>query len=262
MKKLFVLLLISILLISCVSCGKEESKEKTDLEYVQDKGVLVVGITDFAPMDYIDESGKWIGFDADMANLFAESLGVKAEFLEIDWDYKVMTLDSKDIDCVWNGMTLTEEVKSAMETSNPYSNNSQVVVLKKDIIANVKSADDLKGLSVVAEAGSAGAEVLKGLGIEFMGAETQSAALMEVAAGTSDAAVVDVLMADAMTGEGTSYTDLSYTLPLNDELYGVGFRKGSDLAVKLNEFFKVKYDDGTMMSLAEKYGIDASIIVQ
>lgn len=100
-----------------------------DVAYIKGKGNLIVGITDFAPMDYQDESGEWIGFDADMARMVAEKLGVKAEFVEIDWDNKVMELDSKNIDVVWNGMTLTNEVKEAMETTNPYCNNAQVVVV-------------------------------------------------------------------------------------------------------------------------------------
>lgn len=101
----------------------------SDVTYIQDKGTLIVGITDFAPMDYKDEAGQWIGFDADMAKIVAEKLGVEAEFVEIDWDNKIMELDSKNIDVVWNGMTLTDEVKAAMECSNAYCNNAQVVVV-------------------------------------------------------------------------------------------------------------------------------------
>lgn len=105
------------------------SEEDSDVAYIQDKGTLIVGITDFAPMDYKDESGEWIGFDADMARLVAEKLGVEAQFVEIDWDNKIMELDSKNIDVVWNGMTLTSETTSAMECSNPYCNNAQVIVV-------------------------------------------------------------------------------------------------------------------------------------
>lgn len=103
----------------------------SDVAYIQDKGTLIVGITDFAPMDYKDASGEWIGFDADMARIVAEKLGVEVQFVEIDWDNKIMELDSKNIDVVWNGMTLTAEVKAAMECSNAYCNNAQVVITKK-----------------------------------------------------------------------------------------------------------------------------------
>lgn len=250
------------MVLSLAACGKKDTEPKTDAEYVQKKGTLIVGITDFAPMDYQDAKGEWIGFDAEMAKLFAESLGIKAEFMEIEWDYKEMTLDAKTIDCIWNGMTLTDAVKEAMETSNAYADNAQVLIVKKDKADSIKSKDDLKGLNIVVENGSAGAEVLDDLGIAYMGNETQAGALMEVSAGTSDAAVIDILMAMAMTGEGTSYENLTYVLPLNSELYGVGFRKGSDLAAKLNEFFVKAYADGTMQKIADIYGIADSIVEQ
>lgn len=102
--------------------------EESDVAYIQDKGTLIVGITEFEPMDYKDENGEWIGFDADMAKLVAEKLGVDIEFIVIDWSNKIMELDSKSIDVVWNGMTLTDEVKGSMECTNPYFNNAQVVV--------------------------------------------------------------------------------------------------------------------------------------
>lgn len=110
-------------------CEYEEAAEDSDVAYIVEKGTLIVGITEFAPMDYKDDDGEWIGFDADMAKLVAEKLGVKVQFVEIDWDNKIMELDSKNIDVVWNGMTLTTEVTSAMECTNAYCNNAQVVVV-------------------------------------------------------------------------------------------------------------------------------------
>ena len=235
---------------------------ESDLEYVKNKGKLVVGITDFAPMDYKDKDGKWIGFDADNATAFAKSLGVDVEFIEVDWDNKIMELDSKSIDCVWNGMTLTDEVKNSMETSKPYCENAQVVVVKAADADKYKDTDSLKDLKFAAEAGSAGAAEVKKLGLKCTELTTQADALMEVQAGTSDACVIDLLMAGAMIGEGTSYTDLTYTVKLNSEEYGVGFRKGSDLAQKLNDFFKASYADGSMIETAETYGVQAAVIEQ
>ena len=107
------------------------ASEDSDVEYIKDKGTLIVGITDFAPMDYQDGSDEWIGFDADMAKKVAGELGVEVKFVVIDWDTKTMELNSKNIDVVWNGMTLTDEVKSAMECTNAYCNNAQVVVVAK-----------------------------------------------------------------------------------------------------------------------------------
>ena len=260
MKKLIAVLLAAMLLLTLGACAKKEPA--TDLEYVKDKGTLVVGITDFAPMDYKNDAGEWVGFDADMAKAFAESLGVKVEFVEIDWDNKVLELDGKSIDCVWNGMTLTDEVKSAMECSNAYCNNAQVVIVPADKASEYQTVESVKDLTFAAEAGSAGEAELTALGYTVTPVKAQSDALMEVAAGTSDAAVIDSLMAAAMVGEGTGYASLTYTCGLNSEEYGVGFRKGSDLAQKLNDFFKASYADGSMMQIAETYGVQAAIIEQ
>lgn len=238
------------------------ASEESDLAYVQGKGTLVVGITDFEPMDYKDESGNWIGFDADMAAAFAESLGVSVEFVEIDWDNKIMELDGKTIDCVWNGMTLTDEVKSAMECSNAYCNNAQIVIVPADKAEQYQDKESLSELTFAVEAGSAGEAQVTELGAEFTPVTTQANALMEVAAGSSDAAVIDSLMAAAMVGEGTGYANLTYTVQLNSEEYGVGFRKGSDLAAALNEFFVTAYTDGSMVETAETYGVQAAVIEQ
>ena len=240
----------------------ENTEAESDLAYVQEKGTLVVGITEFEPMDYQNADGEWIGFDADMAKAFAESLGVTAEFQVIDWDNKVMELDGKTIDVVWNGMTLTDEVTSAMECTNAYCNNAQVVIVPSDVADQYQDVDSVKGLSFAVESGSAGMAEVQALGATYTEVSDQATALMEVASGTSDAAVIDSLMAAAMVGEGTSYADLTYTVGLNSEEYGVGFRKGADLAEKLNEFFKTSYDDGTMMQIAEQYGVQAAIIEQ
>ena len=243
----------------------DQTAADSDMAYVQSKGTLVVGITDFAPMDYQNESGEWIGFDADMAKAFAESLGVSVEFVEIDWDNKILELGSKSIDCVWNGMTLTDEVTSAMSCSNAYCNNSQVVIVPADKAANYADVEACKALSFAVEAGSAGMAEVEKLGASFTEVKDQATALMEVAAGTSDAAVIDSLMAGAMVGEGTSYDSLTYTVSLNaeeGEQYGVGFRQGSDLAAALNDFFAAAYADGSMQACAETYGIQAALIAQ
>ena len=243
----------------------DQTAADSDMAYVQSKGTLVVGITDFAPMDYQNESGEWIGFDADMAKAFAESLGVSVEFVEIDWDNKILELGSKSIDCVWNGMTLTDEVTSAMSCSNAYCNNSQVVIVPADKAADYADVEACKALSFAVEAGSAGMAEVEKLGASFTEVKDQATALMEVAAGTSDAAVIDSLTAGAMVGEGTSYDSLTYTVSLNaeeGEQYGVGFRQGSDLADALSDFFKAAYADGSMQACAETYGIQAALIAQ
>ena len=247
---------------SAASAGDVASSAESDVAYVQDKGTLVVGMTDFAPMDYRDENGEWIGFDADMAKAFAEYLGVEVEFLEINWDNKLMELDTKGVDAIWNGMTITDEITSGASASEPYCNNGQVVVLPADKAADYQDVESLSGLNFAVENGSAGAAQLDELGIAYVAKTTQADALMEVASGASDACVIDLLMAGAMIGEGTSYPDLTYTVQLNSEEYGVGFRKGSDLADAFNTFWKEAYDDGTVMEVATTYGVQESVIEQ
>ncbi|MBP3637013.1 MAG: transporter substrate-binding domain-containing protein [Clostridia bacterium] len=257
MKKLLVLLMAMMMIFSVAS-----AETASDKQYVLDKGVLVVGITDFAPMDYKDENGNWIGFDADVAAAFAAELGVKVEFVEIDWDNKILELDAKAVDCIWNGMTLTDAVKAAMETSNPYMNNAQVVVVPADKADQYQTVESLADLVFAVEAGSAGEAEVAALNLNANPVLAQADALMEVAAGTSDAAVIDALMAAAMVGEGTNYAQLTYTVGLNSEEYGVGFRKGSDLAAELNAFLVKMYADGQLQTIAETYKVQAALIEQ
>ena len=237
MKKKISLALALVMALSLAACGGKQptQTDNSDKAYVQDKGTLIVGITEFEPMDYTDQSGEWIGFDADLAKAFAESLGVKAEFQVINWDNKISELEGKTIDVVWNGMTLTDDVKAAMECSNPYFNNAQVVIVPAAKAADYQSVDSVKSLNFAVEDGSAGKEQVEALGASFTPVLDQATALLEVSSGTADAAVIDYLMAAATVGEGTSYADLTYTVELNSEEYGVGFRKESDLAAALND---------------------------
>lgn len=262
-------LLAAVMVFTLAACGSEpaattagqtetETAQSSDAEYVKANGKLIVGVTDFAPMDY-KENGEWVGFDADLAKLFAEKLGVEVEFLEIDWDNKILELDAKTIDCVWNGMTLTDEVKASMECTDTYALNAQVVVMKSDKLAEYKDAGSMSELVFAAEAGSAGEAVAAEQKLNVNSVQTQAAALMEVAAGTSDACVIDKTMADAMTGAGTSYADLGYEISLSSEEYVVGFRKGSDLAELLNGYFKEWKADNTLKNLASDYNNAVSL---
>lgn len=259
--KRIIAILMAMVTVAVAFVGCSSSKAaKTDSEKIAENGKLVVGITDFAPMDYKDRNKNWIGFDADMAAAFAKSLGVEVEFVEIEWDNKVFELDNGTIDCVWNGMTLTDEVTSAMDCSQAYCNNAQVVIVNKDVADKYKTAEDCKELNFAVESGSAGQKAAKANGFNYTEVKDQATALMEVKAGTCNAAIIDSLMAGAMVGEGTSYADLTYTVALNSEEYGVGFRKGSDLVQKLNDFFAASKADGSMEACAEKYGVQAALI--
>ena len=277
-KKIIAGLLTAVMAMSLVGCGSSTTEEATtasdstgeetvadtesDVAYIQEKGTLIVGITDFAPMDYKDESGEWIGFDADLAKAVAENLGVDVEFVEIDWDNKILELENKSIDVVWNGMTLTPEVTSAMECTVAYLNNAQVVVVNSDVADDYQTVDSLSDLSFAVESGSAGEEAASEIGLNYVAVKTQADSVMEVSAGTSDACIIDLLMAGAMIGEGTSYESLTHTVELTTEEYGIGCRKGSDLAAYINEQLKVLYDDGTMEEIATNYGVQEAIIAQ
>lgn len=258
MKKLLSIVLVLCLSLGLVACGSKTEKENaSDLGYITDKGKLVVGITDYEPMDFKGDDGEWTGFDAEFAKAVAKELGVDVEFIEIDWDNKAMELESKSIDCVWNGMTLTEEVQNAMECSKPYVENAQVVVMAADKAGNYKDADSMKDLKFAAESGSAGEAAIKdsGLDANYTAVSTQADALMEVASGSADACVIDITMANAMTGEGTSYANLASGISLTSEKYVIGFRKGSDAAAKVNEIMAKYMSDGTLDKLAEEYSL-------
>ena len=218
---------------------------------------MVIGYTVYEPMNYTDADGNFTGFDTELATAVCEKLGVEPEFVEINWDTKVVELDAKSIDCIWNGMTLTDDIMANAACTKPYAKNAQVVVMKAD--AAYASTADLAGKTVVAEAGSAGETAISedaGLSqAEYISKSVQTDCLMEVAAGTADAAVLDLTLATAMIGEGTDYANLAIKDELNAEEYGVAFRKGSDAAEAVNAAFDELKADGTMQALADKYSL-------
>ena len=227
----------------------------SDLAYIQGKGKMVIGYTVYAPMNYTDDEGNFTGFDTELATAVCEKLGVEPEFVEINWDTKVVELDAKSIDCIWNGMTLTEDIMANTATTKAYAKNAQVVVVKEGTAYT--STADLAGKTVVAEAGSAGEAAIQGdenlAKADYVSKSVQTDCLMEVAAGTADAAVLDLTLANAMIGEGTDYASLKIVDELNAEEYGVAFRKGSDAAAAVDTAFDELKADGTMQALAEKY---------
>lgn len=260
MKRMIALLLAVLMVLTCccfASCSKEDG---SDLEYVKKKGKLVVGITDFKPMDYKDANGQWIGFDADAAKAFAAYLGVEVEFVEIDWDSKELELNNKNLDCIWNGMTITDNAKAAMEVSNPYFNNAQVVIVPAEKADQYQTVEACKALQFAVEVGSAGKDAAVANGFKFTEVANQSTAVQEAAAGTSEAAIIDFLMAITTVGEGKDFAALTYTCSLSTEEYGVGFRKGSDLCAKLNEFFAANAAE--LKTIAGTYGITDYLIVK
>ena len=239
------------------SASASAAADGSDLDYIKGKGKLVIGYTVYEPMNYTDADGSFTGFDTELATAVAEKLGVEPEFVEINWDTKVVELDAKSIDCIWNGMTLTDDIMANTATTKAYAKNAQVVVVKDG--TDYTSTADLVGKTVVAEAGSAGetaiAEDENLAQADYVSKGVQTDCLLEVAAGTADAAVLDLTLANAMIGEGTDYANLKIVDELNAEEYGVAFRKGSDAAAAVDAVFDELKADGTMQALADKYDL-------
>ena len=277
MKKLISLLLAAGMAVSLAACGgtaatsesaaadstadaastAEAADTESDLAYIKEKGKMTIGYTVYAPMNYTDENGEFVGFDTELATAVCEQLGVEPEFVEINWDTKIVELDAKSIDCIWNGMTLTDDILANTACTEAYAKNAQVVVMKTG--SGYTSTADLVGKTVVAEAGSAGETTIQEdenlAQADYISKGVQTDCLMEVAAGTADAAVLDLTLASAMIGEGTDYADLEIVDELNAEEYGVAFRQGSDAAAAVNDAFAALKADGTMQALADKYGL-------
>lgn len=267
-KILAVILAVLMVCVSFAACSKSndaadttaaDNTEATASAYdaIVAKGTLVVGITNYEPMDYKDaKTGEWTGFDAEFATAVAEKMGVKVEFVEINWDNKFIELNSGTIDCIWNGMTITDSVKTNCDVSNPYAENSQVVVMKKDKLDSYKTTDSLKDIAIAVEKGSAGEAEAKKLTSNVISLTAQSDALKEVKSGTADACIIDSTMANSMTADGKDFDDLGYTLKLTTEQYGIGFKKGTDMAEKINPMIDELKADGTLQKLSDKYYID------
>lgn len=272
MKKVLSVLLAVVMTFSVVTlfaaCSKDAktddtSKDNTsantstvaDLDFIKQKGKLVIGVTVYEPMNYKDADGNWTGFDTEYAQAVAEKLGVEAEFVVIDWDNKFLELNAKSLDCIWNGMTITDEVTSNADVTNAYVKNAQVVVTNPEIKEKYTTIAEMKDITFAAEAGSAGEKAIKNAGLECTSVNDQAKALMEVASGSADACVIDITMANAMTGEGTSYSDLYQVESLDEEEYGIACRKGSDLTAEINKITDELKADGTLDKLAEKYNL-------
>lgn len=265
MKKILLILLVLALAL----CGVAMAEE-SDWAYIQDKGIVTVGITLFAPMNYY-EGDKLVGFDTELTTAVFAKLGIEPEFIEISWDAKEIELNSKNIDCIWNGMCITEERKQNMSMSNPYLYNTQAMVMKADREDEIMA--DIAGRYVVAEQGSTGEGKLLGniaddetvvvSAVEYFkdanytAVDSMAKALLEVKSGTADVAVVDSVCALGMVGEGTDYADMVVNLDNNFGLqeYGIGFRSGSDLTELVNQAIIELSQDGTVAEIAARYGL-------
>ena len=262
------ILLTTIIMLLLAGCTQnpvdgvpEMEHGQSDLENVLSKGTLTIGITDFAPMDYYNEDGEeWTGFDAALAKDFAERLGVTLEFVEIDWNKKIVALEYGIVDCIWNGMTMTKELQETISCSNPYLSNAQVIVLRRSEMGKYQTIDACQHLLFAVESGSMGETLLKERKYRYTAYATQMEALESVRNKKADAAVIDIIMAGYYTDNGQEFDELGFDLSLNDEKICVGFRQESDLTDKVNKFLDASYEDGRIQSLAERYGIENAVL--
>ena len=267
MKKVLALVLSLVLVVGVVATlaacgGKEDPQNNGETK----KETVVVGYTIYEPMNYLDENGKLIGFDTELAEKVFGNLGYEVVFTEIEWSNKYVDLNSDTIDCVWNGFTCNTADDDGVQRSEKvdfsynYMENRQVVVVKAD--ATVEKAEDLNGKLGIAESGSAGEAYAKAFeGTTFKGFTKQTDCLVDIKAGTADFAVVDAQLAKSYVGKG-DYADLKIVESLSSEVeyYAIGFKKGSELRANVNEQLEKLGADGTIAALAEKYGVENTAI--
>lgn len=271
-KKLLALLLAGAMSASLLAgCGgntdtpagnesTQDTGSASDLAHIEETGTLKIGYTVYEPMNYTDtETGEFTGFDTEFAQAVCEKLGVEPEFIEIVWDTKQVSLESGEVDCLWNGMTITDSLKQNISVSDPYVQNTQVVVAKTENKDAYADYANLVGKTVAVEAGSAAQDVAEAdenlSQANLVTVSKQTDALLEVKSGTADAAIFDRTMAENMIGEGTDFADLTISGVFHEEQYGIGFRKGSDLCDKVNEIMAEMKADGSLQTLADKYGL-------
>lgn len=266
MKKIIALLAAIAMLFAFAACTADQNKDTSSDASQAKKPTIVVGYTIYKPMNYLDDAGTLIGFDTDLAKAVFSNLGYDVIFKEIDWNNKYTDLNSNVIDCVWNGFTCNtaddDGVARAdkVDFSYNYMENRQVIVVKKD--SGIATKDDLKGKIASAEAGSAGETYAKGFkGIVYKGATKQTDSLMEVNAGTADFAVLDAQLAKSYCGKG-DYANLQIVDALSSdvEYYAIGFKKNSELTAKVNAQLDALAKDGTIATLAKKYGVETTAI--
>ena len=275
MKKILALILAALLLTGMLAgcapatddgqISPNGDAAESDADYIMNNGKMIIGMTLFAPMNYYDNAtNELIGFETEFAKAVCEKIGVEAEFIEINWDSKEIELNAKNIDCIWNGMTITEERKANMEISDPYMKNRQVMVVKKENLE--KYTEGVIGAAVVAEAGSAGEELATGdeffKDAAFTPVDSMAKALMDVAAGTSDIAIVDYVTSIGSIGAGTDFEDLVAVeeREFSPEEYGIAFRKGSDMATIVNNTIDELIADGTLEAIAAKYKLENLLV--
>ena len=267
MKKLLSVLFIAVLSIAALSAsGAGETGEDTSLADVQEKGTFILGLDDsFPPMGFRAENGDIVGFDIDTAREVASRLGVDLVAQPIDWNSKEQELATGNIDCIWNGFTVTPEREEVMIFSEPYLRNAQVVVVRAD--SGIKTLADLAGKTVGVQAGSSAQEAIddtegfKDSLKEIIEFKENLTALMDLEIGGVDGVVMDLVVANySIQTSGKDFTVLDETL--TEEEYAIGFRK-NDVALRdaVNSELEAMAADGTLAAISEEwFGSDITVV--
>lgn len=265
MKKVLALALIVALSVVAVF-GLAACNNKEDWEYIEKKGEMVIGYTVFNPMNY-EEDGELVGFDTELAKAVCEELGVEAKFQVIDWNSKFTELNSKNIDAIWNGFTVTQKRRYSTDFTYSYLKNKQIAVVKAENAAIYTTIASMADAKLVAEEGSAGESAIQAdatlKNADYTAIGTQTNALLEVKAGTSDIAFVDSVMAEGTLAAGGDYSGLVIVegISLVEEEYAIGLRRGSSKTLeKIDIALKALYADGTIAALAAKYNLTESLL--
>lgn len=240
------------------------SGSDNSLKKVTDAGKLVLGLdATFKPMGYTDENDKIVGFDIDLAQEVCKRMGVTLETYDVNWDTKEQDLNAGTIDCIWNGLSVSDERKKQMLMSEPYMKNKMVFMVNKE--SKVKSQDDLKGKKIAVQNGSNAQDILKSADIsaeiEVTELATNVEAIQQLELKMVDAVFLDSVVADyEKNATGNKYKTLYDTL--SEEEYAIGFKLGAnELCKKIQDTLKEMKKDGKIEEISKKwFGSDVTTI--
>lgn len=267
MKKFIALFTAALLAVSVLSgCGASPAKEAA--ASTEGSNTFTLGFdADFPPYGYKDDNGEYVGFDLDLAAEACKRIGMELVLQPIDWDSKDMELESGAIDCIWNGFTMSEERLDTYTWSEPYVDNSQVVVVAAG--SNINTLADLSGKVVAVQADSSALEALnsdehKDLQASFaelMQVPEYNTAFMNLESGAVDAIAMDVGVAKyQISSRDADFKILDEVLV--SEIYGIGFKKGNqELRDKVQAALDDMAADGTLNKIAEKWGQEDTVIL-
>ena len=262
MKKYLSILLTAVLLIGMLALGGCTKSTTEDVEYIRQKGTLVVGVIDAPPLTVLNDEGEWSGFAADLLRSFGKKLGVDVEFKEIEWDEMEHLLNDKTIDCVSSALTLTADRRAVMECTKAYLNNSQILVTKAANARRYTSAEDCLQIKIAVLDGSTHEDLAKDNGFIILAKDSTEDVLKAVSDGEADAAIINSIFATTAIGKGNQFPDLARSFRLKDNKMGFAFRKGSAIAEQMNNFLVTSYTSGQMKKLAAQYSIEKLLVEQ